>query len=85
MRFCLDYDGTYNRAPDLWNLFIEQATASGHEVICITMRHPSEVPDIPVVVYFTGRKAKARYAAENNIHVDVWIDDAPHWLFQDAG
>lgn len=53
--------------------------------ICITMRYPSEpIMDMSCRVIYTSRKAKLIYAKNNNIKVDIWIDDNPGWLFDDA-
>ena len=92
MIVALDYDKTYTADPDLWDTFILKCIANGHSVICITMRFPSET--IPedlkswesegIKIYYTSRKAKLVWAKQNNIKVDIWIDDNPGWLFDDA-
>lgn len=86
MIIALDYDRTYTADKELWDLFIKAAVEKGHKVICLTMRsYPDEKIEIPFVdVTYTDRKAKKRYADENGIHVDIWIDDRPAWLFEDA-
>ena len=84
MRFSLDYDKTYTEAPELWDGFIADATIKGHEVVCVTMRHEHEAITMPCRVIYTGRKAKAPFLAERGIRIDVWIDDSPHWIFQDG-
>lgn len=94
MIIALDYDQTYTRDPDLWNKFIELAKLAGHKIICITMRFPHEKiecgwtdynnDETGVKVYYTNRKAKLIWAKANNVRVDIWIDDKPGWLFDDA-
>lgn len=90
MIIALDYDKTYTRDPKLWDKFIDSAHNSGHKVICITMRKPNLAEEIDrtnfVVdqLYYTSRKAKLIWAKANNIEVDIWIDDKPGWLFDDA-
>jgi hypothetical protein len=79
MKIAIDYDGTYTRDPILWDTFITIATESGHEVVCVTMRHPSEPIQMSCPVLYTCRKAKALYYA-----ADIWIDDKPQWLFADS-
>ncbi len=80
MRIGLDYDGTYTAAPSLWKAFIKMALLEGHEVVCVTMRFPQEAIDVPCPVYYTGRRAKVAWAAENGLDIGIWIDDSPHWL-----
>lgn len=86
MIIALDYDKTYTADPDLWDEFINLAQNNSHEIICITMRFPSEKIEIDKVkkIYYTSRKAKLIWAKQNNINVDIWIDDKPGWLFDDA-
>lgn len=89
MLIALDYDKTYTRDPILWTDFILLAKVAGHVVICLTMRrYPEE--KIPkehmetIDIIYTDRKAKKKYAEEHNLFVDIWIDDNPAWLFEDA-
>ena len=85
MRIALDYDGTYTADPELWEAFIHNAHAAGHEVVCVTMRYPHEgAPGIPCRVVFTSRLAKWRAMIERGEPVDVWIDDQPGYITQDA-
>jgi len=80
MLIALDYDGTYTADPDLWDSFIAKAQSNGHEVKIVTMRFPSEpIENAPVEVIYTSRKAKY-----NAIPAQIWIDDTPQFLFQDA-
>jgi hypothetical protein len=49
------------------------------------MRFPTEpITDMLCDVIYTSRKAKLVYAIKNGIAVDIWIDDSPAWLFDDA-
>lgn len=84
MKIALDYDGTYTAHPEFWNRFIADALASGHQVVCMTMRFPHEAIQMPCEVIYTGRRAKVRFAAEHALGITIWVDDAPHWLMQDA-
>lgn len=80
MLIALDYDKTYTEDPRLWNTFIDLAKDSGHVVKIVTMRHPSEPIENPSCeVIYTSRKAKNGF-----IRPSIWIDDSPHWIFQDA-
>lgn len=85
MIIALDYDNTYTADPQFWNDFINRANENKHKVICITMRFPHENIEMNYCrIYYTSRKAKAPYAAKHGIKVDIWIDDKPMWLFDDA-
>ena len=87
MIIALDYDGTYTADPKLWNAFIKNAFENGHDVFCVTTRNPAtELIDtfIPMRVFYTNRQAKMAYCKDHNIKVDVWIDDKPELISNDA-
>lgn len=84
MIFSLDYDGTYDRAPEFWNEFVASAEKAGHKVICLTMRYPHEPVEMPCKVIYTSRAAKKPFADRAGIKIDVWIDDSPRWLLHDG-
>ena len=80
MRIALDYDKTYTVDPGLWDEFILLAQDRGHDVFIATMRYPHEaIEGVEIPVIYTCRKAK-----RSVVTADVWIDDSPHWIFQDA-
>ena len=80
MLIALDYDKTYTVDPRLWDRFIHDAKTNGHIVKIVTMRYPHEmITDAPCDVIYTSRQAKAKV-----FRADVWIDDSPHWVYQDA-
>lgn len=84
LKIALDYDGTYTRDPGLWSAFISAATRLGHDVICVTMRTPGEEIQMPCPVIYTSREAKAHFMDARSEKVDVWIDDAPQWLYRNG-
>lgn len=90
MNISLDFDGTYTEDPERWNQFIDIFLEAGHSVQVITMRHENQanraMKDLAkkIPVHFTGHKAKLPYAIEHGIHIDVWIDDNPMWIYKDA-
>jgi hypothetical protein len=91
MLICLDYDGTYTADPIFWDQFIDNAKASGHRVICTTMRYEDEGDEVKEylesrveAIYFTSRSAKKPWLLQRGIKPDIWIDDMPEWLVQDA-
>jgi hypothetical protein len=80
MLIALDYDKTYTADPALWDNFVDLAQSRGHTVKIVTMRRPDETIDTDVVdVVYTSRKAKSSV-----IRADIWIDDSPHWVYQDS-
>lgn len=80
MKIALDYDGTYTEDKELGRDFILMAQRRGHEVTIVTMRHAHEaITDAPCDVIYTSRQAKGKSCV-----ADIWIDDNPHWIFDDA-
>ena len=91
MLIALDYDETYTLDPEFWDAMISKAFSKGHSVICATMRYESKGADVVLAlgnkvekIIFTGRKAKHKFVQEARYYPSVWIDDSPHWLFQDS-
>jgi hypothetical protein len=92
MVICIDYDGTYTQDPSLWDEFINSAKAAGHRVICATMRYEdtegnevkSSLAHLVEKIYFTNRLAKVAWLKERGVKPDVWIDDSPFWLLNNA-
>jgi len=92
MKLCIDYDGTYTEDPEFWDRVIELAKQRGHGVVCATMRY-RRTEGAPVLkaldgkvdeVFFTDRAAKQPALNARGVFPDVWIDDSPHWLLNDA-
>jgi hypothetical protein len=92
MLICIDYDGTYTCDPVLWDTFISTAKKAGHRVICATMRYEisegepvkKALAHLVEAIYFTDRKGKQPWLAARGVLPDVWIDDSPTWLLNDA-
>lgn len=89
MRIALDFDKTYNIAPDFWDTFINMSQESGHEVILATYRHKEYdwdplLDDLDIPMYFTDGKAKKPFLEELGITVDIWIDDNPYSVIDDS-
>ena len=84
MRISLDYDRTYTEDSELWDSFIAQAKARGHEVVCVTMRSGHAPVPFPGRVIFTGGIAKVAYCEAHGIEIDIWIDDQPYRLVNNA-
>lgn len=91
MIVALDYDDTFTRDPDVWYLIVNKLRDAGHTVYGVTMRYPHEASGMDTLydlacndLFFTGRKAKKNFMEDRGIFVDVWIDDQPGWVLQDA-
>jgi len=94
MLIALDYDGTYTADKELWDSFIVQARERGHEVFCVTMRYEDRLENKEVEadlrgkvdkIIYTNRKAKKQAVRMIcNRNPDIWIDDTPEWLFDNA-
>src|SRR5271154_1151566 len=82
MKIALDYDNTYTRDPELWNMFCAAAIQRKHTVTIVTSRHPDTPVELlsmlPVV--YCGFKAK-----REQFSADVWIDDDPLYICFDHG
>ena len=93
MNISLDFDDTYTRDPEMWDLFVELAKHRGHTVYCVTAREPlpafkEEVYDTigkrigERNCYFTDGSAKEKFMFDKGIWIDVWIDDSPKFINQ---
>jgi lambda family phage portal protein len=88
----IDFDDTFTAAPDLWKQFIELAEMRGDTVVCVTGRRGSESDkaeigaSLPssVEVYFAGLSAKRDYMKSINVFPDIWIDDKPERITNEA-
>lgn len=91
MKIALDYDSTYTEDPIFWDTFIASVRHHGHSIVCCTMRYPEEGDAVIEAlghqvdeIIFTGRKAKMQFLKDKGIEIGVWVDDSPHWIYQDA-
>lgn len=91
MKIGLDYDGTITSDPEGFYAFAKMMRARGHEVYIVTMRYPSECVSIPTMwsfvvngIYPTSRQPKKAHMLSRGINIDVWVDDEPRAIYQDA-
>lgn len=89
MNISLDFDDTYTRDPDFWNMFVMNAIQRNHKVYVVTARTPEQgdvvLNTVGKVVghnscYFTSMQGKRKYMWANKIRIDVWIDDMPDMI-----
>lgn len=92
MNIALDFDGTYTAPPKVWDKFISFCMEEGHKVSIVTMRY-EENENIQGYltawakqcdIVYTGCKAKKSFCEAKGLRFNIWIDDNPEWLFQDA-
>lgn len=91
MVIALDWDGTVTMDLDGWLGFVRWMNNQGHSVYIVTMRYPSERdPDMaqfsPYIraVVFTQRGAKKPTMDRLGVTVNVWVDDNPRAVLEDA-
>lgn len=86
-RIALDFDGTWNDCPNAFDAMIVNAHKDNALIAIVTMRFKNESIDhlFPQNwVIYTGRKGKIDFCKKIGITFDIWIDDNPHFLHQDA-
>lgn len=94
MTIAIDYDGTYTADRKMFSDIIRLMYSFGHTPIIVTMRHEHEEDNFlnnirsrmcgGINVYYTGRKAKKPFMKKIGIIPDIWIDDNPEWITEDA-
>jgi hypothetical protein len=87
MNLCIDYDETYTRDPIFWNEVCQMACDAGHNVWCVSARHPHHMDDVEFTIgrviganrcVGTDGAAKKDFLLEHHgVYGDVWIDDTP--------
>ena len=87
MVICIDYDGTYTRDPETWDMALLIFQQHGHRVYCVSARHQDELVEArttigyiipPCNIVGTNGAAKRDYLfKEHGVYGDVWIDDNP--------
>lgn len=91
MNISLDYDNTYTRDPVMWDTIIGIMKRCGHSVFVVTMRYPSEGAEVEKYlghqvdrIIYTSRKGKMDYLQAQMTSIDIWIDDMPWFILNDA-
>lgn len=89
MNIAIDFDDTYTRDPQFWNIFVINAIQRNHKVYCVTARAHAQDEEVlgsigkvvgPENCYFTAMQGKRAYMWANKIRIDVWIDDMPDMI-----
>lgn len=91
LTIALDYDGTFTELPLEWTHALQILKNSGAVIVGVTMRYEDEKDgmhpkyfEVCDVVHFTGGRAKATFCEEHNIPIDIWVDDRPDFILEDA-
>jgi hypothetical protein len=87
MNIAIDLDGTLDRDPELWRMFIALCQQRGHWVCCVTARSEEDSEEavepwlaqhnLLLPVFYSNRHSKVDYMEFNGYQVDIWIDDSP--------
>lgn len=96
MHIAVDFDDTITLEPVLFSKMIKLFRSEGHHVHIVTARHPITESMIGVYAFldenkvevdsvnFTAGKAKKDFMYERGIHIQVWMDDSPYFILNDA-
>jgi hypothetical protein len=87
VNIAIDLDGTLDRDPGLWRMFIGLCQQRGHRVVCVTARSVGDAEEavepwmaskhLMLPVYYTNRQSKVDYMEDHGFKIDIWIDDQP--------
>lgn len=87
----VDFDETISDNEDGWLKVLALLEKIGYHVVICTWRFPTTHPedlqflvDKGYAVFYTSLQAKQEYMAAQGINVDIWIDDNPLAVTQDA-
>lgn len=90
MKIALDYDGTYDQDPALWQVFIRLSKKRGHDIRVVTHRHETldqiDINDFDIPIIYTDGVAKKWYCEHREPFwvPDVWIDDKPKGILENG-
>lgn len=86
-----DFDETISDNEIAWLGVMQLLERSGYHCIICTWRKSTEWPedlqmfvDKGFKVYYTSRQAKQVFMAKQKIRVDIWVDDNPFAILNDA-
>jgi hypothetical protein len=86
-----DYDETISDNESAWLQVMLLLERQGYHCIVVTWRTPTTHPedlkflvDKGFGVFYTSGQAKQVYMAKQNIRVDIWVDDNPFAILNNA-
>lgn len=86
-----DFDETISDNEIAWMQVMMLLEEQGYHCIVVTWRTPTTYPeDLKFLVdrgwkvYYTSGQAKELYMAKQGIKVDIWVDDNPYAILNNA-
>lgn len=87
----IDFDETISDNPAAWLAVMRTLELAGYRVVVVTWRAPTSWPedlqflvDKGYKVFYTSLHAKEKFMQDRGIRVDIWIDDNPFAILNDA-
>ena len=87
MILSIDYDDTYTRDPLFWNWVAQEAMQRGHDVWCVSARHPAHMDEpkqtigqvigADKCIGTNGKAKRDTLYSEHGVYADIWVDDMP--------
>lgn len=89
----IDFDRTFTSDVEFWRLFIRQAVARGHTVLCVTGRTDTPYSRLQLATVFgeatfslltdcvfCNHSPKRLRTQQLGYKIDIWIDDMPEGI-----
>lgn len=87
----IDFDETISDNPSAWLMVMKTLEMCGYHVVVCTWRYPHTHPedlqflvDKGYSIFYTGLRAKRPFMEALGIYVNIWIDDNPWAIENDA-
>lgn len=87
MTFAIDYDDTWTADPALMAAVADLLRGEGHTVYLVTARPEDRMDGVAEAVaghvdgvFATGLTGKREFMWQRDIHIDIFIDDAPEFV-----
>ena len=93
LKIALDYDETYSRDPEFWDMFIQLCRARKYDVRIVTVRDERFDRSAELVavekklpVIYTRGVAKQWYCSHfaDGFNPEIWIDDRPKSILENS-
>lgn len=86
-----DFDETISDNEIAWLNVMQLLERQAYHCIIVTWRRPTQYPedlkmfiDKGFKVYYTSQQAKQTYMQSMGVKVDIWVDDNPFAILNDA-
>ena len=95
MNIAIDFDGTLTADPVTMSAVVRRMIDGGHSVFLVTQRRATDENisliegvladlDLNIPIFMTGLKAKKPFVKNIGVAIDIWIDDNPNSILEDA-